>query len=62
MGEQVLRIVPFWRFSETLIQPYVRTYERTGYGLFLKTAAHDWRIFAIAKIGSPDKEIVKIAQ
>ncbi len=38
-------------------QPYVRTYEQTGYGLFLKTAAHDSQIFTIAKIGSPDKEI-----
>ena len=36
------------RFSETLIQPYVRTYARTGNELFLKTAAHDSRILNVA--------------
>ena len=41
------------RFSETLIQPYVCTYVRTGNGLFLKTAAHDSRILN----SDPDKEI-----
>ncbi len=42
------------RFSETLIQPYVRIYARTGNELFLKTAAHDSRIL----IRSPDKDRV----
>ena len=48
--------VPFRRFSETLVQPYGCTYKETGYGFFSSTAAHDWQIFTIASIRSPDKE------
>ena len=58
----VLGIVPFRRFSETLVQPYVRMYQGTGYVFFSSTAAHDSRIFTIASIRSPDKEIPVLFQ
>ena len=56
----VLGIVPFRRFSETLVQPYLRTYKGTGCGFFSSTAAHDSRIFTIASIRSPNKEIAPL--
>ena len=49
----VLGIVPFQRLSETLVQ-------RNSLCFFSSMAAHDSRIFTIAKIGSPDKEIAQV--
>ena len=43
-----------WRFSETLVQPYRRTHQGTGYVLFSSTAARDLQNFTIASIGYLD--------
>ena len=48
-------IVIFHTFMKCCVLRYYY-YVGTGYGFFSSTAAHDWRIFTIASIRSPDKE------
>ena len=51
-------IVIFHTFAKCCILRYYY-YIGTGYGFFSSTAAHDLRIFTIASIRSPNKEISK---
>jgi hypothetical protein len=52
-------LVIFHTFAKCCILRYYY-YVGTGYVFFSSTASHDLRIFTIASIRSPDKEIVSI--
>ncbi len=52
-------LVIFHTFAKCCVLRYYY-YVGTGYGFFSSTASHDLRIFTMASIRSPDKEIVKI--